>query len=680
MGLCLIFLSNVNLYVAREAIPEYDTTSEIISDTTIATYLNEDGTVNRKKLNLLVQAFLSADDEIAKEELKQLYVWGFWQSSSIPIGEEISIWNVFSLLLALFLLAFVGQLFLIIGNVFTFISMVLVKLTSGGVIASVATMIQEFILDTILFKQGTSTPLGIRIIILIALISLLTYLVSQRHTQVTDFLKTFVMTIFCAIIVGTLSVNTILVHEMINERVIAVTDAVFDIDNTAEKEIEEKSMVFSLLQIQPFLMRNFGVASTAEINTACNETETNQEQFEKLLLNGDVPEGKQKTYAEYQATTCGNNFIKHSDRPLVEIEIFLISLIGGVTTIVLSIPIDIIYLFRLIIVFVVCFRPTVAVFGMGKKLFKLDWRGLAMVFLTSLFWMILGEAAVIIVTTIMQILIKTITTLSAIHPILNLLFGAVLFVIAVFALKNIKTVQGAVSGALKHALTFAKDGFSPDANPLESMKENIFQPLAETGGTFASAVTQKISPVFDKPIQTRETKDAFDDELENDFDLENEVYSVSEADEFAETQEVVSSPVEKNLSSEGTENKIIDDNTDVEMSTTVANEHEETAISEKNDFVKPQEFPLDESNEDFESEITSVETDVEDTVLENHPEQIPNENESIAAENEMPNSNVSNPTEVNEEISEEYASEVVDDMELPTDEFETLANEMEGLE
>jgi len=498
-----------------------------ITDEKIKEYLNEDGTINRKKLNLLVQVFLSSDDDVAKEELKTLYVHGFWQSANIPIGEGVNLLNVFLLLLALVLLSFIGTMFLIIGTVFTFISMVLVKLTSGGTIVSIAVMLQDFIINTILFKQGDGTAFGVRLIILITVFGLIAYVIRQKNVRITEFLQTFMSFVFCAFLVGTLSANTVKIHQIIEDKISTVTDAIFEVPTDKTKEIEEKGLVFNLLQVQPFLMRNFGVTDVSEIDNMCSEQESGQEQFERLLLNDNSGLQDNRFYAEHQTQACENKFIKHSSHPLVEIEIFLISFIGGMSSIVLSFSLDIIYLFRLVIVFIVAFRPTVAMYGMLKKMSMLDFSGVGMVLLMSALWMAVGVGTSLGITISMQLLIKTINLLSSVHPILNLFLGICLLCVAFSALKNWQRVVASIQGALKHAFALARDGFNVDANPFDSLGEHVVMPLSNTGKGLAGAMQS--AWMSDKPIKTQEVDD-YDVEAD-DIDLENEIDQSNVADE-----------------------------------------------------------------------------------------------------------------------------------------------------
>jgi len=498
-----------------------DGQSVTITDEKIAEYLNEDGTIDRKKVNLLVQVFLSADDEVAKEELQTLYFLGFWQSAAIPLGEGIGFLNVWGLFLSLLLLSFIATVFLLIGTIVSFTTLVLIKLTSGGTIPALANMLQSFLIDTVLFKTSDGTPLGIRLISLLTLFGLIVYAIQQKKIDVKDLLQKCMSFIVCAFLVGTLSMYTLEIHDALEEKVSAVTSEIFEMSSDKPKEIEEKALAFHILQVQPFLMRNFGVSMIDDIQNKCSNDETGQEQFERLLLNDNSKTGSRSSYAEYQSQVCGNTSIKHTSLPLIELSIFIVSMIGGISTILLSVSISIVYLFRLAIVFIIAFRPTVVIFGLLKKLWALDFQGIGTVLLMSVLWMVAGSAASLAITIAMQMLIKTINMLAEVHPLLNLFLGFILLTVAIAACKHWRRVIGAIKGAVKHAFAMVKDGLQAETNPFDSFNEHIHAPLQATGNGVVSTARSIFSSDKNKPIKTKVVDDAEEDEL--DIDLENEI-------------------------------------------------------------------------------------------------------------------------------------------------------------
>lgn len=539
----------------------YDTTSVTTTDEKIKQYLDADGNIVRSRLNILVQMILSDDDEVAKKELKQLYTVGLLGSTITPIGDKTDIGSIGPLLISLIFFAIIT----IINFIVLFLSsilMVIVRLNYGELIPSMLQSIQSYVLDTVLFKGSGTSSVGIKLFIVVGIIAILSAIFQSRMKHPLETLKSVFFVIIITMVAGTMSYYTIQYHNVLRNVSEGIVNSVFETTND-KKEMEEKALIYILFQEQPYLMRNFGVASVDKISTACNERETPQEQYERLLLDDKDAADGEESYAIHQArpvatgkTYCGNQNMKHRDRGGVEFSISFTSIMSSVTSILLFFPMLFLLCFSLLCLAIGQLRPLTALFGNMKAIFKRDFQTLWNITLQSFIWFAAIPIIAELIKIVFYVMISITRILNEVHPFLTMFFGAVSLVAIILIVKNFDKVWASFKGMMSHMGSFAKAGLSPEGNAWDGFNDHILSPAVSTA---TSGVNSALELFNNKPLKTKnQNTDDFDEQEPTepkDLEVENKYYDGKKKSKKAtasdENQENVENEDEEEISPSG---------------------------------------------------------------------------------------------------------------------------------
>lgn len=495
------------------------------------------GTVKEEKCegcqtsDFVSDALKSLDENTAKEESGKNYVRNFYNSTSTAITDGIDLFHPSTIPMVIFNI--ITYLFEMIGAMVTFFVMLIYNIASSTFITDVINNIFVNI-DKIVFDWSNPNSWIMKVLVITTFMGILYQLIKnfKRMTNwksIMELVITSFISMFLIVFIGQNGRNIMMGFEKPITSMVAQT---FDFTGEKNIEIANKTNIFDILQMQPFILRNYGTTTVEgvaerfdiDVSEASNRVQT--------LLDDPSEDNAEKEYEDYK-----NNSITH-DPSSASVALFL-----SIITLVHRIGISAVLI---IILLAVALIKLAKVILLGLSVYQLIWW---MIKRSNRAWQwftdrILWCFFAIIADVFLSIALYFITSLCAFVAAKNifLMLGvdAILIVLLYICIKNISTIMaslkddgGAVFTAMLSANQSPLETFGGIANKHSNARKNK-RDAELSNGADTNSIGNDNDSIYDENLAESNIMDNNDsnDTLSDNYDPYDAIRPNCEDDEY----------------------------------------------------------------------------------------------------------------------------------------------------
>lgn len=489
-------------------------------------YEEEGGCDGCQTSDFISDALKSLDEETAEEESGKNYIRNYFNSAETAITDGIDIFDPSTI--PMVILNMITKLLELIGTMVTYVVMLVYNIASSSFIPDVVDKIFVNI-DKIVFDWSNPNSWIMKILLIVMLMGILYQLIKnfKRLTNwkaIMELLLTSLLSMSLIVFIGQNGRNIVMGFE---KPLTTMMTQTFDFTGEENTEIANKTNLFDLLQMQPFILRNYGTTTVEGVANKFDIDVTEASNRVQTLLDDPSEENAEKEYEDYK-----NNSITHdpssAGKSLFVSAITLLHRIAiSFVLIVISLSVGLIKLAKVILLGLSVYQLIWWLLKRSNKAWQWFTDRLLWCFLTVIADVLLSVGLYFITTLCAEVATKNIFYMLAVD--------IVLIVLLVFAIKNIKTIMatlkedgGAVVSAMMSASQSPGETFGGIAKKYdkkrkeEEKKENQ---ASDSKPSSASENTNNPSDnVYDENLAEDNvvTTDASNNSLSDQYDFPNE--------------------------------------------------------------------------------------------------------------------------------------------------------------
>lgn len=372
----------------------------------------------------ITEAILSLDEKVRAYELKKDYNVNFFHSSETASTKSLDLFNPSTIVIEFFKL--ITTIIETIGIACTFVMLVIYNFTSSSFMDNTLNEVITKI-DKVIFQWDDPNSWIVKLIIMAGILTVLYRLLTRfkKYRSPSQLILMFVeVTISCIFIFiigqyGRTIVTT--VENAVSSMIVETLD--LSDGSTDPMEVQNKELMFDLLQKQPFMLRHYGtvnykdIADTSVLNKG--DIDVAKVRVQALLSNPSKEQAKGEVAA-------GNKFISQSVN--TQIQILFLSIMMLVHRVLLIMVLGIMCIFVGVIRLIKDLLLWLAVFQLIFMAWKRDnaavkWFG------DRLQWSFVAILANLLFTLLLYFMFNICSSIASIHVSLLIVFDILILVL-----------------------------------------------------------------------------------------------------------------------------------------------------------------------------------------------------------------------------------------------------------
>ncbi|MGX8834717.1 hypothetical protein ACWG0P_10935 [Amedibacillus sp. YH-ame6] len=492
-------------------------------------YEEEEGCDGCQTSDFISDALKSLDEETAKEESGKNYVRNYFNSAETAITDGIDIFDPSTI--PMVILNMITKLLELIGTMVTYVVMLVYNIASSSFIPDVVDKIFVNI-DKIVFDWSNPNSWIMKILLIVTLMGILYQLIKnfKRLTNwkaIMELMISSLLSMFLIVFIGQNGRNIVMGFE---KPLTTLMTQTFDFTGEENTEIANKTNLFDILQMQPFILRNFGSTTVEGVANRFGIDVTEASDRVQTLLDDPSEENAEKEYEDYKNTSITHD-PSSAGKALFVSAITLIHRIAiSFVLIVMSLSVGVIKLAKVILLGLSVYQLIWWMLKRSNKAWQWFTDRLLWCFLTVIADVLLSVGLYFITSLCAEVATKNIFYMLAVD------IG--LIVLLVFAINNISTIMATLKedgGAVVSAMMSA--GQSPGetfggivkkhdkkrkAEKEKKEKEN--QASESEPGSVNENTNNPSDDVYDENLaeDNVDTTDASNNSLSDQYDFPNE--------------------------------------------------------------------------------------------------------------------------------------------------------------
>lgn len=571
----LVFTGSYVYVDAVNESPKISTCNNVNDPSCAQTKVAQDGSYIRTLNNqpdppIFIKAIMSRDETTYNKEKNQYYVASFMNGANMQMADTVDASSMHLVIPQMLFALFWIILALIL--IFTYILLFTYNFMFGGLFQEVCNLIINLINGWIFQWDKGFAGFGwkILLIILIVVMGSIAIRSIKGHVPIMSSVKSIFQAILIMFLIGFLSQYMVSITTTIDKYASDMTSqitlsTVTESDDTPS-EIRTKSLIYELTEVQPFMMRYFGVMSdtqippkTVDTDHTDQETLTGPDRFWRLWngwdyngWSGDEPttlkaariEACRNVDAVFPSNGCpgSGKEVENSQRLLTMVTrnhsfdamlvLLFMTILMIPQTLMLQFFIFIMLLFLSVLRGIVLIRPAFAAFEMCKAFFQQSFGAIADYFNSLFKWEIITLLLAGIFSVIMLLMMKTYIEVSKISPMLTFGVSSMWFVVAIVAWVFKDRIFTFLQKAMKALGGLAVAGMNDmHADPMDALGDfgkQIGESFDESFGPQSRGGTGKMNS--DEPVDTNDVTDSSKVKKEAYVDERDDVYVETEED------------------------------------------------------------------------------------------------------------------------------------------------------
>lgn len=374
------------------------------------------------KNDFAIQGMVSFDKAEMLEEMGEEYVVYFSSSAEVPNSIEVDMFNLGESFIGLLFVGIIS-LFEQLGLFISWIVMVIYNFASSNVVSLIIRNVGEVLNQTI-FDWKNPAGVGVSLIILVTLVTILKMLLqnfklySKSRKNIFQDVMGIVLNAFLIYFIALSGTGIVYqFEEGLTDSIGDMIQIEYDENSSSSVAVQTKDLIFDLMQMQPYMLRNFGTMNVEDLEGGIGRVHN--------LLDGT-------TSVKEEVNSYDNAYIIQ-DSPTAVQNLFFEFLII-IQRILLTIIIASLTILFLAFQFVKELLLLMAVLNIVKLLFNPRW-SIFDWFVARVLWAILAVLVSVGFTVILYALFKAIAYVTSINVLFLIVFDAVV-VYLIYLVKN----------------------------------------------------------------------------------------------------------------------------------------------------------------------------------------------------------------------------------------------------
>lgn len=460
-----------------------------------------DKEVEGQNLPVYIQFLLNQNPKIANQEKRQYYISTFNNAADVNVGDQgeavamhMYIFQILSSILWIFMLV---VLFV------TWVILAFYNFIFGGLLTQITDVVLQLVNGFLFQWDYSGGGIAFRLLMLVMLVLMLIGFMKLRGQNTTPkhIVGMTLHTVFLICAVATTARYSADILKPINDKTAELAASIIP-DGTSnsasvDQTVLDKSLIYELTAVKPYLMRHFGVAAVSQIPTKHVKVGTNNfntkeediggvERFRRLWIGhqySDWTEPPKIQASRVEACRGNHNSVKDCAEKLPTLVtrddggafgwMALAVFISLPMTTSVQITIGILLIFMFVLELIVRLRPLQALPFMVSGLFHGESFGVIKdYFIQSFLWFVVAGLSQGLFRAGMAFYARLTEIVTGWSPLGMVFVSLAMVIFAIAALKNFKNIMGFMKDTMNALMTFAGEGlFDKNASPFESGKD-----------------------------------------------------------------------------------------------------------------------------------------------------------------------------------------------------------------